>query len=274
MKKGIRGHDVKAEGLCNIAKVMRKCGMEYIQLVLERSVKDFTLGSYSEDFAKMIKDELGDVKIAILGSYINPAATDEKILAGEIEKFKEKIRFATVLKPLAVGTETGFFGPVMSDEANNSEQAYIHVLKVLCEIAAYAAERGVNIAVEGVGCFVINSPRKMHRLINDIPYDNVKVIFDPVNYINANNYLHQDEIINETFDLLSERLVAIHAKDFVPTENGGIDFPAPGKGLLNYKLIFENMKKYGVDVPIIMEGVDEVCAAESFERLEKIKASV
>lgn len=274
MKKGIRGHDVCASGIKAISAAMKERGMDYIQLVLERSVEGYAPGMFTPELAEKIKDELGDVKVAILGSYINPSAEDETVRMGEIEKFKEKIRFAEILKPIAVGTETGFFGKVQSDEANNTEEAYQRVLSTMRPIVEYAEKRGVNVAIEGVAIFVINSPKKMARLIRDLGSDNVKVIFDPVNYVTDKSYSEIDERINETFELLSDRLVAIHAKDFLVKEDGSLTFPDPTKGELNYRLIFENMKKYGVDIPIIMEGIPDDRAAVSFERLEAIRREV
>lgn len=273
MKKGIRGHDVRAAGIPAICEKMKESEMEYIQLVLERSI-GFKPGGFSEELAASVSAELGDTKIAVLGSYINPSATDPAVREGEINKFKEKINFARVLKPLAVGTETGFYGPTQSDEMNNTEEAYQHVLGTMRPIVEYAEECGVNVAIEGVGIFVINSPSKMARIVSDLGSDNVKVIFDPVNYISAKNYKEQDDIINDTFELLSDRLVAIHAKDFSVDECGKMTYPDPGLGMLNYPLIFANMKKYGVDVPIIMEGINEERGKESFARLEKIQSEI
>ena len=273
MIKGIRGHDVRAEGVAAITKKMKEHGMDHIQLVLERSI-GFKPGNYSAELAEKVREELGDTTIAVLGSYINPSALDPAVREGEINKFKEKIDFAKTLKPLAVGTETGFYGPVQSDEANNSEEAYNHVLGTMRPIVEYAEKNGVNVAIEGVGIFVINSPKKMARIVADLASDNVKVIFDPVNYISLSNYKDQDDIINDTFELLSDKLVAIHAKDFSVDENGKMTYPDPGLGMLNYPLIFANMKKYGVDVPILMEGINEERAEASFERLDKIQAEV
>ena len=274
MKKGIRGHDVREVGVKAICDKMKERELEYIQLVIERSVAGFKPGGFTEELAESIKAELGDVKVAILGSYINPSAESEEARLGEIEKFKEKIRFAKILEPLAVGTETGFFGPTQSDEANDTEEAYLRVLNTLRPIVAYAKEMGVNVAIEGVSIFVINSPRKLRRLIDDLGEDNVKAIFDPVNYVRANTTDKIDGIINETFELLSDRLVAIHAKDFALTPEGKLTYPDPALGSLNYKLIFENMKKYSVDIPIILEGIPDDRAEASFDRLEAIKASV
>ena len=54
MKRGIRGHDVRAAGVVAIARKMAERGIEYIQLVMERSVEGFAQGSFTEDYAKSI----------------------------------------------------------------------------------------------------------------------------------------------------------------------------------------------------------------------------
>ena len=74
IKKGIRGHDVRAEGLGNIVTKMSEYGMDYIQLVLERSIPGFAQGAFTPEYAEEIRASLGETKIAVLGSYINPSA--------------------------------------------------------------------------------------------------------------------------------------------------------------------------------------------------------
>jgi L-ribulose-5-phosphate 3-epimerase len=70
------------------------------------------------------------------------------------------------------------------------------------------------VGIEGVHFHVINTPTKMKRLVDDLNSPNVRVIFDPVNYINTANYKNQDEIINTHFDLLGEKTKLLHLKDF------------------------------------------------------------
>lgn len=265
MKKGIRGHDVNASGIENICAVCREMGIEYLQLVLDKSKDGFAFGKFSTEYAEEIKNELGDMKIAVFGSYINPSNPDEEGLRYDLERFKEKIRYATVLKPIAVGTETGTYKEGMT----HSEEAYLYLLKSIKELAKEAEKYGVDIAVEGVHCFVINTPQKLRRLIDDVNSPNLKAIFDPVNYINIDNYTKQNEIIEDTFSLLFDKLCAIHAKDFT-VENGEIKRRIPGEGMLNYRLIFEKMKEYNVDIPIISEEINDSDAAVGFKNLEKI----
>ena len=116
-------------------------------------------------------------------------------------------------------------------------------------------------------CFVIDSPEMLKKLIDDVDSPNIKAIFDPCNLINEQNYLKQDEIINSMFNLLSDKIVVLHAKDFV-VEDGKMKLVAPGEGMLNYKLIFEKLDS---NTPIIMEELNDEESVKAFSALEKIK---
>lgn len=265
MKKGIRGHDIRAEGLSNISLSAKKHDIDYLQLVLERSIDGFKTGDFTNEYALDMKNQLKDTQIAILGSYINPSNPDDAELKIDIEKFKEKIKYAKVLEPIAVGTETGIY----KEGETDSEEAYNRVFQTIKEIVSEAEEYGVNVGIEGVHFFVINTPQKMKRLVDDLNSDNVKVIFDPVNYLNVDNYQNQDEMINDMFTLLSDKICVLHAKDFV-VENGEFKMAKPAEGMLNYRLIFEKMKEYNLKIPVICEEINEDEACVAFENLERI----
>ena len=117
MKKGIRGHDVRETGLKNICACMRENNIGYVQLVLEKTIDGFVFGNFSSEYANSLKEEMGDTKIAVLGSYINPSNPDEDGLKADIEKFKEKIKYATVLNPIVVGTDSHYL---------TKEDRYVH----------------------------------------------------------------------------------------------------------------------------------------------------
>ena len=265
MKKGIRGHDINAKGLKNICTVAKRKEIEYLQLVLEKSIDGFETGKFTIDYAESLKDELANCKVAILGSYINPSNPNDNELRLDIAKFKEKIRYASILEPIAVGTETGIYKEGLTD----TEEAYQRVLNTIREVVLEAEKYDVCVGIEGVHCFVINTPQKMKRLLDDIDSDNLKVIYDPINYLNISNYKNQDDIIIDTFNLLSERICVLHAKDFV-VENGKLRTVEPTQGLLNYELIFRKMKEHSLDIPVICEEFDEDKATIAFEKLEKI----
>lgn len=266
MKKGIRGHDIKATGIENISLSAKEHGIEYLQLVLEKSIDGFKLGDFNEKYAEKLKCQLGECRVAILGSYINPSNPNDDELETDIAKFFEKIKFASILNPFAVGTETGIYKEGLTD----SEEAYSRVLETMKKIVAEAEKYNVNVGIEGVCWFVINTPKKMKRLVDDLNSDNVKVIFDPVNYLNINNYQTQNDMINDIFSLLGDKICVLHAKDFT-VENGEFKMAKPTEGMLNYKLIFEKMSEYNLDIPIICEEINEDEAVIAFDKLESLR---
>lgn len=259
MKKGIRGHDLKTCGIKETAQKCKSLGIEYLQLVLEKTIPDFERGKFTPEYAKQIKEELGDIKVAVFGSYINPSDPDENSLKTGLDAFKEKIRYASIIKPVVVGTETGSY----IEGKTHTEEAYQHLLKNIKELVKEAEKYDVTVGIEGVHLFVIDTPEIMKRLIDDVASDNIKVIFDPSNMISDENYMRQDEIINSMFDLLGDKIVALHVKDFT-IENGRKKGTTPGKGMLNYELIF---KRLSPDVVIITEGLNESDAIDAFEYL-------
>ena len=264
LKRGIRGHDVRESTLESVCGKMKDIGLEYIQLVLEKSISGFGYGQYSEEYAKEIKRLLGDRKIAILGSYINASTPDDELLKYEIARFKEKILYAKTLNPIAVGTETGIY----KEGLTHTEEAYLRLRDTIRELVKEGEKQGVNVAVEGVHLLVINTPTLMKRLADDMNSDYFKVIFDPVNYINIDNYQNQDDMICELFDTLHDKLVAIHVKDFV-VEDGRMKSAKPGEGLLNFDLIFKKVKEYGLDIPFITEDISEETSVEVFKAFEE-----
>ena len=96
----------------------------------------------------------------------------------------------------------------------------------------------------------------MKRLVDDLNSPNVRVIFDPVNYINTANYKNQDEIINTHFDLLGEKTKLLHLKDFKLVD-GEVAYEFPCDGLLNKDLLWDKLKQYNPDIAVILEEVKE-----------------
>lgn len=269
MIKGIRAHDVEKEGLKDATKRCKELGISTVQLVLKKSITEFSCDEFSSEKAEKIKSMLNGLDVAVLGAYINPSTADGEMLVKQMDFFKEQILYAKALGAEMIGTETGFYGETMDRVVDSSEEVYRYLLKNMRELLSECEREGVNLGIEGVHCFVINTPEKMHRLVNDLNSERVKVIFDPVNYLTEKNYMLQNEIINSCFELLHEKIGAVHAKDFKP-EEGKLVSVLPGEGMLNYSLIFEKLKEYNLDIPIILEGVRDIEAEFAFKNIAEI----
>ncbi len=255
---GMRGHDFDATTIEQLIEKCQRYSVKYIQLVLKKSISGFEEGMFSKEYATSIGElfKKNGIKIPVLGCYINPSETDTEQLQKNIDYFIENLYYAKYIGAEAVGLETGFVGKKIDIYKNDTEEAYQYLLENMRVLCQKAEELGVNIAIEGVHCFVINTPQKMKRLIDDLNSDNVKVIFDPVNYLNVDNYGKQTNIYDEFVKLLIDKTMVLHLKDFV-LENDNIKYEYPSKGLLDLKSIIDIVKKHNPEIPIILEEISE-----------------
>jgi len=259
---GGRAHDFGRLPVEELALKVSKQGYSYIQLALAKALDgiDTSLGKLSPGMANYIRDifKKQNVQIAVLGCYINPIHPniDERMM--QIDRFKEHIRFARDFGCSIVGTETGSLkGDDSNDYDNESKSAFETLIYTLRELVKEAEKFGVIVGIEGGKNEVVSTPQKMRRVLNLIPSNNLQVIYDPTNYLSSYNFKDQDEIIKQAFELFGDRMVALHAKDFV-VKNGEISIVAAGKGDLNYELILRLIKEKKPFINILLEDIKEI----------------
>jgi len=257
MRIGIRGHDIGHYELDKLAEIMEGKNLKSIQFVMKKIITEFEVqsGSMTPGMAEYIKRTLNkhDINISILGCYINLANTDDEQLNSLLETFKEHIRFAKYLGCNVVGTETGALNTeYVYTQKNNTEEAFQRSLNSIKILVAEAEKFGVTVGIEGVTKHVMNTPERIKRVLDDVKSNNLQVIFDPINFIDESNYDKQDEIITKSFDLFGDRIVMIHAKDFV-YENGKVKQVSIGQGQFNYPLLLSLIKEKKPYIDIILE---------------------
>lgn len=268
---GLRGHDVEAENLPELSKKLKEYGINNVQLVLKRSCKDFKEGMFSPSFAKQI-DEIfskNGIEISVLGCYINPSNTNKQVLEQDMAYFIESLKYAKFMNAGVVGLETGFVGEECIPENNQTEEAYQYLLSNMKVLRDAAEKLGVMIAVEAVSCFVINSPERMIRLLNDLDSPNILVIFDLLNLLTIENYKNQEEIIDTAFELLGDKISVIHLKDFIVEENQLKQCPI-GEGLVNIEKILSVIKTCKSNIPVVLEETTEDNLIQSLQKLNQI----
>lgn len=253
-KFGMRGHDL-GNNFSEMCKNAKKHNVSNLQFALAKTVndKDFFEIGYDESLSKKIKQTLDDynLSVSVLGCYINPIAADEELRRKQLNLFRNFILYAKDFKAVVIGTETGSLGDV---EKNHSEESYQTFVSSLKPLVAFAEEQGVTIGIEPVWQCPISSPQVMKRLLDDIPSDNLGVIFDLSNLMNRDVYLNQRQIIDDTFELLGDRIKVIHVKDFIIKEYERA-VPVFGKGLLDIKYLFSKIKTLKVMPELIMDDM-------------------
>jgi sugar phosphate isomerase/epimerase len=271
---GVRGHDVSQTNIYDLAKSVQKEGFRHTQLALKKALKDHgnLVGKLNtgmmDHFKRVLKD--AGIRVSIFGCYINMAQPVEEKRIAEINSFKEHIRFASDLGCRMIGTETGCYTEDYTyTELNESEEAFETFLSTLREIVAEAEKFGVFVAIEGVVTHIVNTPKKMKKVLNTVKSNNLVVILDTVNYLDETNYLKQDEIMRECFELFGDRINAIHIKDFI-IENGVRKVANIGEGLLNYKLLLQLIQAYKPQVEMLIENYEPGTREKVFNYIENL----
>ena len=267
----MRGHDFEADSIDALAEKCRQYGIYGVQLVMPKTIPDFKVGQFTPAYATSMKEKLDSAgsKVPILGCYINPSCTNETELKSQMDRFREQLKYAKFINAFAVGTETGFVGDTCDPDANHTEEAYQHLLGNLRELVAAAEKLGVMIAIEGVKIFVIDTPQKMRRLLDDLNSPNVMCIFDPINFIGVDNYELQDKLIDDAFELYGDVMCAIHLKDFV-VEEGVMRRVLPTEGMLHTERILRYVKELKPEMPIVLEEVREPDLVKVMEYVQKV----
>lgn len=274
MRIGVRGHDIGHYKLDNFGEIMKKKNLKSVQFVMKKIITEFevTKGSMTPGMAEYIKRTLDkhDVNISILGCYINLANPDDNELNELLDTFKEHIRFAKYLGCSIVGTETGALNrEYVYTEKNNTEEAFERSLNSIKILVKEAEKFGVIVAIEGVTKHVMNTPERLKRALDNVDSNNLQVIFDPINFIDESNYDKQDDIIRKSFDLFGDKIVIIHAKDFI-YEDGKVKQVSIGKGQFNYPLLLSLIKQKKPYIDIILEDTVPEDLDSSIKYIEEI----
>ncbi|MDX8045164.1 sugar phosphate isomerase/epimerase family protein [Gracilibacillus sp. S3-1-1] len=270
---GIRGHDVDFAEPQQIAEEVSSKGLHAVQLALAKSFKNIPTetGTLSPGYAKYMKHTFKqqDIDIAILGCYINMIHPHKEKREQLLARFKEHIRFARDFGCSIVASETGNINEKMGyTEDNFTEEAFQKVVSSVKELTDEAEKWGVIVGIEGGINHPIHTPQKMKRLIDEVDSNHLQVIFDPANFMSMENYEQQEDVFAESFELFGDRIIAIHAKDFV-IEDNWIKMVPVGKGLLNYPLLFEWLKEHKPYIEVLLENTKEPYINDSIRYLKE-----
>jgi L-ribulose-5-phosphate 3-epimerase len=272
MNIGIRAHDIENLPLEELVQVIAGKGLTSVQLAISKSLGNVNTetGRLSPGFAQYVRSVFAKhhVQIAVLGCYFNMIHPDLEERRKGTERFKEHIRYAREFGCSIVATETGNVNPEISyTEENFKEEPFLEVVESVRELVREAEKFGVIVGIEAGVNHPVYSPKVMKRLLDSIDSNNLQVILDPVNLLTIDTYQNQEEIFQEAMDLFGDRVVILHAKDFM-IENNQLIPTEVGKGLLNYEYILDVVKEKKPFINILLEETKEPFIDESIAFLK------
>ena len=282
MKIFIRAHDLGVKDIGPIAEKLCEYGLDGVQFVGYKCLSDVkqTVGSFTASHAENVAKTLKNVNktIPLIGAYFNPVHPNLEKRAAGIALFKEYISYAKTLGSSFVGSETGscLGEPWAYHPDNRTEKSYATVVETFRSLADYAAERGVNIAMEGAFGHVAYCPEMLDEIVKRIDRKNIRIIFDLYNYLAPENYREAYDILDRGLSIFGDRILLFHIKDFVVAEDGTLKQVSVGQGILDFDKILEKIYNHNPDALLVFEGTvgDGLPTSIKFikEKIKKIKA--
>lgn len=248
-----------------VKEVIQKLGaldIDFVQLAMSKAFSDVdtSAGHLSPGLASHIGEQFAkqNIRVGILGCYINPIHPDPAERKLEIARFKEHIRFARHIGAPMVATETGALTTYQEQEPEHYIEKAWGILRESVEQMAEEAEKwGVYVGLEPVKVHTLTTPQRMRQILDEVRTSVLGVVLDPCNLLNHENLDRQDEIVDQSFALFGDRIIAAHLKDINFTDDGRTKSSKPGSGIFHTARFFEKLDKQKPLIDISIEDTDE-----------------
>lgn len=267
MNLGVRAHDFGKLPVEELARQIAAHGLNCIQLAPVKALAGFDNDTAGIDpgFAAEVRETFRrhGIHISVLGCYINLGDRDAASRRPQLERFKHHLRAAKAFGCPIVGTETGSLNSDYSRHPDNGgDEAFGIVRESVRELVREAEQCGAIVCIEAVERYVISSPQRLRRLVDEIASPHLKVIYDPVNLLWSTNCDREAAILDDAHTLLGDHVRILHAKDYT-IENGAFRELSAGQGRLNYRKLLRWVKDHHPDIDVLLENTHPASIART-----------
>lgn len=284
MQIGIRLHDVNADSPAAFqtlearAEKAREEGFSCVHLALSKVIQGvaFDDAALTEGLAAYVRRVFRryDLDVAVLGCYLNLAHPDREKLREFQSRYYGNLRVAALAGIGMVGTETGAPNTEYRLDANTHGDEALHTFMRNLEPVVECAEHyGVTLAIEPVWNHIVYSAGRALEVLRGLGSRNLRVIFDPVNLLNAENADARERVIGEAMEKLCDHIAMVHIKDF-RRQDGKLVSIAAGTGEMDYTEILRFLKARKPYIQATLENTTNDNAVASREMLEQLYASL
>ncbi len=267
------------------AKKIRALDFNTVQLDMHFKDIDLSAGQITKDKCIKIRETFRDhnLPISCISGYTNIIHPDKAERERRVGYLKEIIRHAQYLGTPYVISETGTYNTEsdwVHHPKNKTEEGFEECRKVIADLSQFAYDHGAMFLLETYVNNVVGSVEETVKMFAQVDHPGLGLLMDPTNYFETHNIDRMDEILNQVFDTLSDKIKIGHAKDVKrsgddKTEKhadigdadaleshtfrgvGEIELPAPGLGSLNYDLYLKRLAQKHPNIPMIIEHLDE-----------------
>ncbi|RVJ70229.1 sugar phosphate isomerase/epimerase family protein [Sinorhizobium medicae] len=272
-------------GLEETARKIRALDFNTVQLDMHFKDMELSAGQITKEKCVRIREAFRDnnLPISCISGYTNIIHPDKAERERRVGYLKEIISHAQNLGTPYVISETGTYNAEsdwVHHPKNKTEEGFEECRKVIADLSQHAYDHGAVFLLETYVNNVVGSVEETVKMFAQVDHPGLGLLMDPTNYFETHNIDRMDDILNQVFDTLSDKIKIAHAKDVKrsgddKTEKhadigdedaleshtfrgvGEIELPAPGLGSLNYDLYLRRLAKKHPNIPMIIEHLDE-----------------
>lgn len=272
-------------GLEETARKIRALDFNTVQLDMHFKDMELSAGQITKEKCIRIREAFRDnnLPISCISGYTNIIHPDKAERERRVGYLKEIISHAQYLGTPYVISETGTYNTEsdwVHHPKNKTEEGFEECRKVIADLSQHAYDHGAVFLLETYVNNVVGSVEETVKMFAQVDHPGLGLLMDPTNYFETHNIDRMDDILNQVFDTLSDKIKIAHAKDVKrsgddKTEKhadigdedaleshtfrgvGEIELPAPGLGSLKYDLYLRRLAKKHPNIPMIIEHLDE-----------------
>lgn len=270
IRLGVRAHDYGKSAPARLFERIHEDGFNAAQLAFKKAItgvnqfSDITPAVIGEA-DRAAKEQ--QIHIAVLGVYIEPSLVDDSLREKNVSEFVSSLPIVKQLGADCIGTETT--KRELQPQATRKE-ALDALYRSLWKIMSVAEEQKITVAIEPVAIHTVNTPECAVEVLKTIASPYLKVIFDPVNLLTAENFPEQDRLWDRFFELVEDRIAAVHMKGARMDSHGKLTGCSFSDSQVHYSYLFEKLKKLPYDFSILREEIDPRNAKEDFRFLREL----
>ena len=259
MNIGLRAHDYGKKPLEELFKRISDDGFHEIQLAIPKAIEGVnSLEDVDESLLKDIKlaMEKYDIAIPVFGCYVELGHLDSIERQKHVERFLLGMDFAKYLGARCIGSETTHFSMDSTDEERRI--AFEGLVDSVEQVVKKGEEIGLDVAIEPVALHTLNTPELTKELLERIPSERLKIIFDPVNLLTAKNIGEQEKLWNRAFDCFGDKIAALHMKGTRLNETGELEKTNLQDNAANFKRIIDWVKTNKPETAVLREEIKPI----------------
>ncbi|GAB4432376.1 MAG: sugar phosphate isomerase/epimerase [Chloroflexi bacterium OHK40] len=194
--------------------------------------------------------------IAAVSGYANPLRPDEAPMGFTLAQLASLIALLPLLDTRRVVSWSGTYGAgLFDDHPDNRTPAAWEVLhRSVDELFPVLEAAEAVLVIEPLFAHVLDGPARLVRFCEEANSPYLRVVLDPPNMLPPDTWARQAELIAAAVDLLAPYVGLVHLKD-MRLQDGRLDLPGPGQGVLDYPAFFEALARAEISAPAIVEHV-------------------